>query len=72
VLPGPPSPNPELTDADRKVSEAMMTMWVQFARTGNPSVTDLINWPAWEMATDQYLYIADPLEIKSGFSKIRP
>jgi para-nitrobenzyl esterase len=45
-------------------------MWAQFARTGNPSVEGLIEWPAWGSATDQYLYITDPLEVKSGFSKV--
>jgi para-nitrobenzyl esterase len=58
------------TDADRKVSETMMVMWTQFARTGNPNVKGLAVWPAYEPATDQYLYIADPLQVKSGFSKI--
>ena len=61
-----------ITDADRRVSEAMMAMWTQFAKTGNPSVEGLVTWPAYEAATDQYLYIADPLEVKSGFSQIGP
>jgi len=64
------SPDPELGEADRKVSEAMMAMWTQFAKTGNPSVKGLVDWPAWEPDTDPYLYIADPLQVKSGFSKI--
>jgi para-nitrobenzyl esterase len=69
---GAKSPDPGLTDIDRKVSEEMMAMWTQFARTGAPNVKGLITWPAYEAATDQYLYIADPLEVKSGFSKIVP
>jgi para-nitrobenzyl esterase len=64
------SPDPELGEADRKVSEVMMAMWTQFAKTGNPSVKGLVDWPAWEPDTDPYLYIADPLQVKSGFSKI--
>jgi para-nitrobenzyl esterase len=67
---GAKSPDPGLTDADRKVSENMMAMWAQFARTGNPNVGGLITWPAYEPSTDQYLYIAEPLQIKSGFSKV--
>jgi para-nitrobenzyl esterase len=67
---GAKSPDPGLTDVDRKVSDAMTAMWTQFAKTGNPSVEGLVTWPAWEVATDQYLYIADPLELKSGFSKV--
>jgi para-nitrobenzyl esterase len=69
---GAKSDDPGVTDVDRKVSEKMMSMWTQFARTGDPNVKGLITWPAYEASTDQYLYIADPLEVKSGFSKIVP
>jgi len=69
---GAKSKDPGVTDVDRKVSEEMMSMWTQFARTGGPNVKGLITWPAYEAVTDQYLYIADPLEVKSGFSKISP
>jgi para-nitrobenzyl esterase len=64
------SPDVGVTDVDRKVSEAMMTMWAQFAKTGNPSVKGLIKWPAYKAATDQYLYITEHLEVKSGFSTV--
>jgi para-nitrobenzyl esterase len=67
---GAKSPAPLITDAERKVSEAMMAMWTNFAKTGDPSVEGLVAWPAWEQATDQYLYIAEPLQVKSGFSFI--
>ncbi|MCJ7744114.1 MAG: carboxylesterase family protein [Dehalococcoidales bacterium] len=67
---GARSQAPLITDAERKVSEAMMKMWAQFAKAGNPSVEGLVAWPAWEKATDQYLYIAEPLQVKSGFSHI--
>ena len=69
---GAKSKDPGVTDVDRKVSEEMMSMWTQFAKTGDPSVKGLIDWPAYEASTDQYLYIADPLEVKSSFSKIGP
>ena len=67
---GAKSKDPGVTDVDRKVSEAMMAMWAQFARTGDPNTKGLTTWPAYEAASDQYLYIADPLEVKSGFSKV--
>ena len=68
---GARDPNdPGLTEADRRVSEAMMKMWTQFARTGDPSVDGSVNWPAYDSETDQYLYIGESLEIKAGFSKI--
>jgi para-nitrobenzyl esterase len=67
---GAKSPQPEITAADRKVSETMMQMWTQFARTGDPGVKGLIDWPPWDKAADKYLYIAEPLQVRSGYSKI--
>jgi para-nitrobenzyl esterase len=69
---GAKSPDPGLTDIDRKVSEAMMTMWAQFARTGDPNVKGLTAWPVYDEATDRYLYIAETLEVKAGFSRTAP
>ncbi len=72
---GAKSPLPVITDVDRKISEAMLNIWTQFARTGNPSVGGLIEWPAWDKDSDRYLSITEKLEIKSGFSdftKIEP
>ncbi len=67
---GAKSPMPVITDADRKVSEAMMQMWTAFARTGNPSIPGAVDWPAWDEAKDQYLYITEKPEVRSGFSKV--
>ena len=64
--------DPELDEVDRQLSDDMMTMWVQFARTGNPSVKGLIRWPAYNETTDKYLALDEPLKVKSGFSKIKP
>jgi para-nitrobenzyl esterase len=50
----------------------MMKMWTQFTRTGNPNAEGIIEWPAYNKEDDKYMYIADPLEIKTGFSKIKP
>jgi para-nitrobenzyl esterase len=70
---GAKDPNdPGLTEADKKVSEAMMRMWTQFARTGDPNVEGMIQWPAYDKETDKYMYFADPLEVKTGFSEIKP
>jgi para-nitrobenzyl esterase len=67
---GAKTPDPGLTDADKRVSESMMGMWAQFARTGNPNVQGQVDWPAYEASADQYLYIADPLQEKSDYSKV--
>jgi len=67
---GAKSDNPEPTELDEKVSKTMMRIWAQFAKTGDPNVKGLVRWPAYEAVTDQYLYIAEPLEVKIGFSKL--
>jgi carboxylesterase type B len=63
--------DPELNEADRRVSEAMMGMWTSFARTGVPSVPHQGSaWRPYDRATDSYLLIDDPLEVRSGYSKL--
>ncbi|MBN2058961.1 MAG: carboxylesterase family protein [Deltaproteobacteria bacterium] len=70
---GAKDPNdPGLTEADRNVSEAMMKMWTRFALTGDPNIEGMIQWPAYDKEDDKYMYFADPLEIKAGFSNIKP
>lgn len=65
-------PNSGATEADLEVSQSMMLMWTQFAKTGDPNVEGLVTWPSYEASTDEYLYIADPLEVRAGFSEIGP
>jgi len=67
---GASSPDAGITEEDRLVSEAMMSLWVQFARSGDPNVKGLVKWPTWELATDRYLDIAWPLQVKSGYSRV--
>jgi para-nitrobenzyl esterase len=64
--------DPGLTQDDTDVSEAMMKMWVQFAKTGDPNVEGLVEWPKWDPSGDQYLDIGTPLQVKTGYSKIVP
>jgi para-nitrobenzyl esterase len=72
---GAKSPIPFISDSDRVVAENIMKIWTNFARTGNPSVKGLIEWPAWDRNTDKYLLLTDPLQVKPGYSdllKIQP
>jgi carboxylesterase type B len=59
-----------LDATDKFVSEAIMQLWAQFARTGKPAVKGLTDWPHYDKAADKYLYINEKPEIKSGFSKV--
>jgi para-nitrobenzyl esterase len=67
---GAKSTDPGLTSIDRRVSETMMAIWTQFAQTGTPNTEGPITWSVYKEATDQYLYIDEPLQVKSGFSRI--
>jgi para-nitrobenzyl esterase len=67
---GARSPVPTISSVDRKISNDMLTVWTQFAETGDPSVKGLVEWPAWDKAGDQYLYISDALEIRPGYSEL--
>jgi len=67
---GAKSQVPLISDSDWAVAENIMTIWTNFARTGNPSVKGLIEWPAWDRTTDKYLLITDPLQIKDGYSDL--
>jgi para-nitrobenzyl esterase len=64
--------DPGLTEADRRISETMMKMWARFAETGDPDLEGVVEWPLYNPASDEYMYFADPLEIKTGFSKTVP
>ncbi len=59
-----------LGPSEKFISEAMMRLWTQFAKTGKPAVKGLTDWPAYDKAGDKYLYINEPLEVKTGFSKV--
>jgi len=62
--------DPELDDADRRVSEFMMDMWTSFARTGSPNGDGHQAWPTYEPESDRYLHIVDPPQVREGFSKL--
>jgi para-nitrobenzyl esterase len=70
VFPGPALPDPQLNSADETVGKTMRLMWTQFARSGDPSVKGLIQWPVWSPENEKYLYIAESLEVKEQFSKV--
>ncbi len=56
----------EPDEMDPVVADQMMTLWAQFAATGDPSAEGLVQWPAWDAEGDQYLDIGYTLEVKSG------
>ena len=67
---GVKNPDPGLNTTDKKISEAMMGLWTEFAKTGKPKVQGVPNWPPYTPANDSYLYIGGTLEVRTGYSKL--
>jgi para-nitrobenzyl esterase len=57
---------PATDDVDLKVASEAATVWAQFAKTGNPGVPGLIDWPAYTEQNNAYLDIGNPLTAKTG------
>ncbi len=56
----------QLRDVDRTISKQISSIWAQFAKSGNPSVNRLVEWPAWDPSSKKYLYVNDSLTIRAG------
>lgn len=48
-------------DTDKALSEAMIQYWVQFAKSGDPNVDGLTQWPAYVPATNRYLELGEAI-----------
>jgi para-nitrobenzyl esterase len=62
--------DPGLDRTDRNVSEAMMSLWAGFAKTGKPKAQGVPDWPEYTRETDRYLNISSRYEVLTGFSKV--
>jgi para-nitrobenzyl esterase len=50
--------NPETTESDLGISEAMATYWTNFAKTGDPNGEGLPQWPAFSDANPVVMYFS--------------
>jgi para-nitrobenzyl esterase len=56
---------------DDAVAQTTMTVWTNFAKTGNPSV-GAFNWPPYTRANDTYVDFGRQLEVKTGLANAFP
>jgi len=60
---------PELTAEQRRLSQAMIAYWTNFARTGSPNWFRTPLWPAYDGARDAMLSLAPPSPaLETGFA----
>lgn len=57
--------------ADTATAETTMTMWTNFAKTGNPSKADFA-WPAYTSSNDTYVDLGASPVVKTGLSTVFP
>ena len=54
---------------DDEVIDRMMSIWTNFAKTGNPSITDEVTYPAYQAETQQYVELNSGAEIGSNLAE---
>lgn len=52
--------NPEITQADIDLSEAMATYWTNFAKYGHPNGNGVPEWPAFSAEKPDVMYLTGP------------
>lgn len=53
-------------ETDRKLSQAMMGYWVNFARTGDPNGKGLAKWPEYKPESDAAIVFSDSIRLEKG------
>jgi len=59
-------PGLKVTEGDRALTEAMMTYWTNFARTGDPNGPGVPEWPAYSVDRDVWLDLNHSIRVIEG------
>ncbi|MHA2394214.1 MAG: carboxylesterase/lipase family protein [Promethearchaeota archaeon] len=73
---GAKQPDPGIDELDDQISNKMMDMWAQFAKTGDPNIQEKIDekttWTPYDSAKDNFLLISDDevtLRMETGITE---
>ncbi|HKV04312.1 MAG TPA: carboxylesterase/lipase family protein [Candidatus Acidoferrales bacterium] len=53
-------------DADKRLSETMMSYWTNFAKTGDPNAGNLPKWPVYNPESDNVLEFGDSISVQTN------
>ena len=56
---------------DEVFSDLMMTIWTNFAKTGNPSVEGVLDWPAYDSERANTAVLGKELSVEPGIRSER-
>lgn len=59
-------PSLKMAEGDAALTEAMMTYWTNFARTGDPNGTGVPEWPAYSRSRDVWLDLNHSIRVIEG------
>ena len=54
-------PGENVRPEDRQLSEAMMTYWTNFAKTGDPNGAGVPNWPKYDTTDNSLIHLNSPI-----------
>lgn len=55
---------------DDEVIERMLTIWTNFAKTGDPSIPGELDYPLYDGQTQRYVELSDQAEVKLGIANV--
>jgi len=58
------------TDVDRRLADQMSSYWANFVTRGDPNGTGLPTWPAFDLKSEPYIELGDP--IRTGTALFKP